>query len=233
MWGRCRPSVREQLRLDRSQTHRLRLAPSCVSLLGLIEQRAVAIPATGAGIAGLLCALASLASLIRVGEHRGDNLMILGLLAVTFTAQLITGLRKAGQPAAPAAQHTSAIITVICFPQRDRAVVGADRRPADSGSQAESMHYCATRDRAPAFPEPRAPPRRSRTPPTRPRVNPFTSPRTGASTELTEQNHQSSEERPGSPRRSNRRNASANDLETRRRFHAFSLRLRALLGGIR
>lgn len=87
----------------------------CVSLFGLIDHGQVAIPAAGSGIAGILFVLASLRSLIRGGHRCSHDLLILTLLAVTFTAQLITGLRNTGHPAAPALQHTTAIIIVICF----------------------------------------------------------------------------------------------------------------------
>jgi hypothetical protein len=114
---------------DRRSGHRIPAAAAltaftntpCVSLLGQIEHGQIAAPAAGAdiagiaGIAGIVFVLASLLSLIRRGDRSGNDLSILGLLAVTFTAQLITGLRNIGDPAAPAVQHTAAIIIVVCF----------------------------------------------------------------------------------------------------------------------
>lgn len=94
---------------DRRTGHRIPAAAAltaftntlCVSLFGLIEHGQIAAPAAGAGIAGIVFALASLLSLIRRGDRRGD-LSMLGLLAVTFTAQLITGLRNTAiQPRPP------------------------------------------------------------------------------------------------------------------------------------
>ena len=108
---------------DPRSTHQLPAAAAltaftntlCVSLFGLIEHGQVAIPAAGSGIAGMLFVLTSLPSLIRGHDRRGHNLMILGLLALTLTAQLTVGLRNTGHPATPAVQQTTAVIIVICF----------------------------------------------------------------------------------------------------------------------
>ena len=121
----------------------------CVSLFGLIEHGQIAAPAAGADIAGIVFVLASLLSLIRRGDRRGNDLSILGLLAVTFTAQLITGLRNIGDPAAPAVQHTAAIIIVVCFLSgiaRAWELIGGQRVGIAGGIHALLRHRRQTMD---------------------------------------------------------------------------------------
>ena len=59
--------------------------------------------------------LASLLSLVGGGDRSARDFVILGLLTVTFGAQLLTGLCNTGHPAALGVQQTIAIIVVICF----------------------------------------------------------------------------------------------------------------------
>ena len=87
----------------------------CVSLFGLIEHGGVAIPAAASAIAGVGFVLASLLSLVGAGDRRASDFVILGLLTVTFSAQLFTGRCNTGDPAALGVQQTIAIIVVICF----------------------------------------------------------------------------------------------------------------------
>ncbi|MBV9817808.1 MAG: hypothetical protein JOZ07_05595 [Solirubrobacterales bacterium] len=86
-----------------------------LSLLGLIERGHIAIPAAAGGIAGILFVLALLLSLVGGTGDRTRDVLILGLLAATFTAELIVGLRSTAAPAAPATQQAIAILIVVCF----------------------------------------------------------------------------------------------------------------------
>ncbi|MGA2929199.1 MAG: hypothetical protein ABSG43_25055, partial [Solirubrobacteraceae bacterium] len=75
-------------------------------------------------------------SLLRGGDRRSHHLVILGLLAATFTAQLITGPRSTGHPAAPAVQHTNAIV-VVCILSgiaRSWELIGGQRIRIASGN---------------------------------------------------------------------------------------------------
>ena len=67
------------------------------------------------GALGILFVLASVLSLARSGRRSGHDVVILGLLALTFIAELIAGLRNAAHPAGQSAQHTVAIIILVCF----------------------------------------------------------------------------------------------------------------------
>jgi len=64
---------------------------------------------------GILFVVASVLSLVPSGRRTGHDVVILGLLALTFCAELIAGLRNASAPAAQGVQHAVAIIILICF----------------------------------------------------------------------------------------------------------------------
>ena len=67
------------------------------------------------GALGMLFVLASVLSLARSGRRNGHDVVILGLLSLTFVSELITGLLSAADPAGQSVQHTVAIIILVCF----------------------------------------------------------------------------------------------------------------------
>jgi hypothetical protein len=113
----------DQTRDDLRPSHRIRAGAALttftntllVSLFALIERGQVATPSAACAVAGELFVLAAFLSIAGGGDQHPQDFVILGLLAVTFTAQLITGIANMNDPAAPAVQQTIAIIIVGCF----------------------------------------------------------------------------------------------------------------------
>jgi hypothetical protein len=87
----------------------------CVSLIDLIDYGQIAVAAAISGALGMVFVLASLLSLVRSGRRDGHDIVILGLLSLTFTAELIAGLCNTDHPAAQGVQHTVAFIILVCF----------------------------------------------------------------------------------------------------------------------